>query len=508
MNLLTKIDSDNLISKSKNRNVSNMLFFKDQNDNTVGVTDEIIVGYNDVFVKNDIELRYDLKLLKTLNSNTFLYQLSNKNLSLDISNKLYELKSIKFAHPNFIKKRKKRNYGPLFDKSWHLKNTGDNTIYEDLKKGADINVVSAWGIAKGEGVKVGIIDDAIDIKHEDLKENIVEYRNYADPNTDDPSPIARAGNEEGDWHGTACSGLIVAQENSKGSIGVSPKSKLYPVKYADDDASTIEAFYWLNSKGVDVISNSWGSYDIPDALSDTLKDLSKNGRDGKGVVILFASGNDRKDLDEYGINDESESPYVISIGATSGIDKVTSYSNYGSALDFVAPGGEEMSILTTDVTGSKGYEDGKYTDTFSGTSASTPIAAGVVALVLSANPNLTKNEVVKVLKDTADKIGNKRYTDGRNDHYGYGRLNAGKAVARAKEILNSTLYPPSSLRFTNVTSTSVTLNWKDNSVIESGFKIFRDGELIHTTKKNETSFTDRDLNSQTKYKYTIKATDD
>jgi subtilisin family serine protease len=129
---------------------------------------------------------------------------------------------------------------------------------------------------------------------------------------------------------------------------------------------------------------------------------------------------------------------AITIGASSDRDCRSGYSQFGSELDFVAPssgGPLNRRIFTTDLSGAEGYNpNGNYTGTFGGTSSATPLAAGIAGLVLSRNPNLTRKQVRQILGDTADKVGSAPYNEkGRNNRYGFGRLNANKAVKAARE---------------------------------------------------------------------------
>jgi len=430
------------------------LYFRNENNDFIGVSKRILVGFKDKKLKSILEKKYDLKFAEYLGNDIYVFETKSETKSLDIANKIYENEKVEFSHPDFIKEKRKRSLpvDPLFKKEWHLLNKGGEIEGILYKRGADIKAVKAWDITKGEGVKVGIIDDAIDIHHEDLKANIGGYKNYSDYTTDDPSPTSQAGDYNGDWHGTACSGLIVGVENGKGVVGVAPKAKLYAVKDGPTISDTIKALNWLNSQGVSVISNSWGTYSLDDALNKTFKNLYYKGRGGKGILIIFASGNDGYNLDSPYYQDESESPYVFSVGASSEIDTVTSYSNYGKSLDIVAPGSEYGTIVTTDVTGAKGYTGYNYTFDFAGTSAAAPIVAGVAALVFSANPNLTAKEAMEVLEKSADKIGDLEYVEGRNDHYGYGRVNAYKAVLMAKNYgdSNDSLNEPQKLYIQNL----------------------------------------------------------
>ncbi len=126
-------------------------------------------------------------------------------------------------------------------------------------------------------------------------------------------------------------------------------------------------------------------------------------------------------------------PESIAVGAVTDFGCRSNYSQYGPELAFVAPSnGGYSSITTTDRTGTAGYNTASnYTSAFGGTSSATPLSSGIAALVLSRNPGLTVSQVRQILQDTADKVGSYPYSSGRNDRYGYGRINATAAVAAA-----------------------------------------------------------------------------
>lgn len=131
-------------------------------------------------------------------------------------------------------------------------------------------------------------------------------------------------------------------------------------------------------------------------------------------------------------------PESVAIGASTDLDCRATYSQYGTALDLVAPsGGGISSITTTDRTGSSGYQTGNYTSGFSGTSAATPIAAGVAGLLLSHDSTLSEPEVRQYLQDTADKIGLDSYdVSGWNPRLGYGRVNASAVLQKVRPNLS------------------------------------------------------------------------
>ena len=415
---------------------NSLILFKTNFGTTVGVDNRLIVSFKDINIKKIIEQKYNLTLIKSLNDSLFLYKIEDMKKTIEISNKIYEEEGVKFAHPDFHREKRARvlTNDPHADLLWHL---------EDNEGTADINIKEAWKWTKGAGVKVAVYDEGIDIDHIDLKDNIYKFANF---NNDNISSLPYS--DDDSWHGTACAGLLASSENGKGGVGTAPEINLYAVRYSDTSVSKdIEAYEWMMSEGVSVITNSWGTYQNLDAYNETFEKLATQGRDGKGIIIIFAAGNNGQDLDDVNengasINDESESPYVLSIAASTRDNTIASYSNYGSAVDLTAPGGSQNGdgLFTTDASGVKGYTADNYNYNFVGTSASAPIAAGVVALMLSVNPELDRDNITDILKQTAQKLGNFAYDEnGHNNHWGYGKIDAGHAVRIARTYGKSKL---------------------------------------------------------------------
>jgi subtilisin family serine protease len=133
-----------------------------------------------------------------------------------------------------------------------------------------------------------------------------------------------------------------------------------------------------------------------------------------------------------GLSYPASNLYTIAVGACTDFGLRSDYSQYGADLDFLAPSsGGLKDIFTTDRTGPKGDDPNNYSQYFGGTSAATPLASGVAALMLSRNPNLTAAQIRTLMRQTCQKIGDDPYTTGRNDHYGYGRIDAKAAVTAA-----------------------------------------------------------------------------
>jgi len=314
--------------------------------------------------------------------------------------------------------------------------TGSESLEDNIDPNADINILEAWKITKGKGVKVAVIDDGGDVNHEDLKANIFlaynvdgksnDIYHYSDSITDAS-------------HGNNCAGFIAAPINGKGIVGVAPESKLILIRQEEEaDSAAIEAFEYAKDNGAKVISCSWGTGAVSEAIVAELKSLYD-----AGITVVFASGNEGSDLDEEGVDDESEVPWVIGVGASSELNDVALYSNYGRNIDIIAPGGNHstsVGILALDDSGEQGAtknyglvsNDYAFTD---GTSFSTPIVAGVVALMYSVNPDITPKEVRDILISTADKVGGDKadYWDGFDLQRAYGKINALKAVEKAQQ---------------------------------------------------------------------------
>lgn len=405
--------------------------------------DKTILNYILLKPKNDASLQKiqsmnELKFIEKIGV-IYKFEVNSAIIALELSAKLYEENLTTFSHPDFIQKKEKRvisltetgflntNY------SWHIK---------------AINADEAWNYSKGEGIKVAVFDDGMDYLHEDLNDNYLFGYNFDDSNKN-VYPTNSSSGSGSDYHGTAVAGAIGAEENSIGVIGVAPKSYLIGIKQIyESDSLTIKAFDWAKENSIDVINCSWGTYNVSDAVKASIVDLATNGRYGKGALIVFAIGNEDISMDNDDINDESEIEEVIAVGATDHFDQRSSFSNYGSALDIVAPGGyfeysrsNDLGISSTDISGSGGVSDGDYILSTSaeliGTSFSAPIVAGVIADILAINPNLTRDEVKDILYSTAQKVGDIAYRSQNNytfnEKYGYGLIDTEGAVKKAFE---------------------------------------------------------------------------
>jgi len=374
---------------------------------------------------------------------------------LKIARELQKRDEIETAEPdlNFRVSFKHVPTDTLYPKQWHLKNRGDKV---GLVAGADVKAEAAWECTRGSReITVCVMDDGFDLEHPDFKAlgKIVAPRDFGQgPNDFDPSPV-----HECDNHGTACAGVAIAEENGVGVVGLAPKCAFMPVRLSDriNDQTIVNMFQYAIDKHADVISCSWGVTELFFPLSTKMeriihKAATEGRRNKKGCVILFAAGNDNCPLsgsDEHCHRISHQGfalhPDVITVAASNSQDKRSEYSNHGPQLEICAPssGSPGRGIVTTDRRGGKGYSSGDYTFDFGGTSSATPLAAGLAALILSVDPELTSKEVKDIMMDTADKIDAEsgQYVDGHSVWYGHGRINAHKALASI-EGLPAVLY--------------------------------------------------------------------
>jgi len=428
---------------------------------------------------------------------------------------------------------------PLYGYQWHLNNTGQTNFATNAgTAGQDLNVDSVIvdGIT-GNGVKVSIVDDGLEIAHEDLVDNVIAGSWDLIDSDNDPTQVDPCADEDDcGGHGTSIAGIIAAKGwNNKGVRGIAPNASIIGYNFLENATQANEdKSLGVNSPGsvtVDIYNMSYGfkypkdgdgntlaNYDLPSYLTTSQESSLLNGvtnlRNGKGAIYVTSAGNayGTKSVSdtcgdgyiltctETSIDPQKQSPYVIVVGALDANGIKTSYSTTGASIWVSGFGGEygynsnvfgsasgdflDPAIMTTDRSGcSLGYSrngntsahgkntfdinglnwqdqlnlnaDCNYISSFNGTSAAAPTVAGVVALMLEANSDLTWRDVKHILVTTSDKVDPTRSasigstplyswvtnTAGHEHHnwYGFGRVNAAAAVTAAKSYTANSL---------------------------------------------------------------------
>jgi len=319
---------------------------------------------------------------------------------------------------------------PDFDQQWGLNNLGQ----DGGKQGSDIHALEAWKDTRGsKDIVVAVLDSGVDYSHVDLRSNIWARPDSVPAYYDDElgefndehgyngtDPLSDPMDDNG--HGTHCAGIIGAEgDNDEGIAGINWNVQIMPLKFLGrggfgTTADAIKAInYAIDRKkaGVNlrVINASWGSTQNSKALEDTIRAAGD-----AGILFVAAAGNNGTDNDKrphYPSN--YDLPNVISVAATDRTDTLTSFSNFGiKSVHIAAPGRDIESTWLGNA-----YRDA------SGTSMAAPHVAGVAALILSAEPNLTVTQLRTRILRSVDKLPalTGKVSSG-------GRLNAAKALEK------------------------------------------------------------------------------
>jgi subtilisin family serine protease len=285
-----------------------------------------------------------------------------------------------------------------------------------------------------------------------------------------PNPIAH---DDG-GHGTHCCGIVGAETgNNIGVAGTSPGVRIMPVRIGVLTGASIdnavEGIYYAADNGADIISMSFAGTTAASALEDAV-----NYAYSKGVTMFASAGNSSDSTTYY----PAAYDHVIGVGATSNTDTIASFSTYNSSVDISAPGVDVYSTTPTyDTPLNLVLDHAKNYDFLSGTSMACPTAAGVGALVLSRNPSCTPDQVEQILEESADDKG----AAGRDDYYGYGRVNAFNALNETSSKFTVTSISPSSAV---VGTTSLNISDLAGANFVSGAKVRLEGNGLTINATN------------------------
>lgn len=386
-------------------------------------------------------------------TNGYTFTFSSPKSLVDAGTTFSRLADFESFTPVFAQQRTKRftPNDPLYVDQWHLNNTGqgNGTV------GLDVNVDGVWDNYRGSGVVIGVVDDGVQLTHEDLVANALPALSFDwNGNDNDPSP-----NVTQDFHGTAVAGVAAGVgNNGLGISGAAPEAGIAGLRLIaapNTDLDEAQALTWQSNQ-IDIYNNSWGPADngriagIGPQAQAALRQGFQTGRNGLGSIYVWAGGNGGNRQDNVNYDAYANSRYTIAIGALDQNGVRASYSEPGAPLIVTAYSqGSGIAITTSDLVGDDGYNaagnnDGdnlgnvNYTSTFNGTSSAAPLAAGVIALMLDANPGLTSREVQDILVHTARRtdLNNADWRQNGaglwvNHNYGFGAIDAGAAVSAA-----------------------------------------------------------------------------
>ncbi|WP_172839446.1 S8 family serine peptidase [Tateyamaria omphalii] len=324
----------------------------------------------------------------------------------------------------------------LFSQQWHLNQTVGGLL--DL---GDLSTI--WDEYTGAGVEVVIVDDAIQRTHQDLDANYSSTKDWDFDNNDtDPSGV------DGQNHGTAVAGIIGANRDGVGTVGVAYDSTIFgfqvngfisdtfmeQIELSIDNASGVTETVGVD-RTADIVNMSLGTMfasnyfdtfltqSVMAAANQAIDEAAVVGRDGLGTIMVKSAGNSRLTNPSEGSGNQGHDAnasswnaniHTISVAAVDQDGDVSIYSSHGANIlisGFGTPFAGE--VVTTDRMGNEGYNPGggnqpadvNYTGSFNGTSAAAPMVSGVIALMLEANSELGWRDVQEILAYSARHVG-------------------------------------------------------------------------------------------------------
>lgn len=404
----------------------------------------------------------------------------------------------------------------LYGSQWHLGFIGSLGYTSAPSGSKTAGIERVWNDFAGKGVSVGIWDTGVQRSHWDLDANYDASKHVViDGTLNDGQPLTST-----DRHGTAVAGIIAGEDNAQGGVGVAFDASITSIRVfggADDmNTNYLRYLKTLDSLGqFDVTNHSYGSSPNFRTYADIAKfETAANiGRNGLGTLSVKSAGNNNVDGNGEAVN---ASRFTVTVAAvdSSSSGNAASYSTYGSHVLVSAP----AASVTTDLMGSAGYNgllNGDYTNIFGGTSAAAPVTAGVIALMLDANPALGWRDVQNILAYSAAGTGSLytgvktnenfswKWTGAENwnggglhfsEDYGYGMVNAYNAV-RMSEAWS--IFHPQAATSGNEVSVAtgkitVNQNIADLSTLNHSFTVNEDINLEHVSVKlslTHTNFT-------------------
>ncbi|MCC6776081.1 MAG: S8 family serine peptidase [Hyphomicrobiales bacterium] len=408
-------------------------------DNKVVPSDRIIVRVNNRSDIQPIIDQFKLYLVRERESE-FLLQVPSGADPLKISNEIADLPGVAYSEPDFITIGQ---HLPKFIQPSAISPLGFEPLAPRQYAVTITHALEAWTIANGSrNIRIAILDEGVDLTHPDLAPAVVGSFDGVDGDTyQQPNSW--------DGHGTSCAGLALgaAPNVASGVRGIGAGCSLLAVRIAysrgpgsgwiTTNETIARCIDWSWNSGASVLSNSWGDGAPSNAIVFAFERARTQGRGGLGCVIAIAAGNASGP-----VNFPATIPNVLAVSASNEFDEFKNRmssdgetfwgSCFGPQISVAAPG---VHNFTTDIVAVGGYDPGNYFAMFNGTSSATPLVAGACGLILSVAPNLREEQVRTVLTSNADKVGAAPYVAGRNDFFGFGRLNVLRAIQSAQAVV-------------------------------------------------------------------------
>jgi phosphatidylserine/phosphatidylglycerophosphate/cardiolipin synthase-like enzyme/subtilisin family serine protease len=435
-----------------------------ENDQEFLITDRIFVRFTHDMT--DVEIgefggKYGLVVLDKYSGRDYLFRLTDSTninpVKLVVKLTEEEKDLVELAEHDLNYQVETYQFAPPSDSSyeaqWHLHRLSADPAFDPR---SSTSCDQAWKLLGGYGspdVVIGVTDDGCRLDHKDFdsQDKFVGWGYWVKDRLvlkHDIDAVPAGMYEPGANHGTSCAGVIAAETDQALTVGAAPDCRLFPIKWQlasngglmIGDSRLMKTLEVLSDK-VDIISSSWGrpvSTNYSQQVLDMISRLARvGGRRGKGILFLWAAGNENTPLHH---TSDQEIPYssgwyrdalgnqtwtgvekarsfsnnlvgidgLLHIAALSSTAQRSHYSNYGTGIALCAPSSNShrygrMTVPGLRITTTAGSTISTITHGFGGTSSATPLVAGIAALVISANPDLSAREVAGILQRTASK---------------------------------------------------------------------------------------------------------
>uniref|UniRef100_A0A8C7QBG5 Proprotein convertase subtilisin/kexin type 5b n=1 Tax=Oncorhynchus mykiss TaxID=8022 RepID=A0A8C7QBG5_ONCMY len=379
-------------------------------------------GYKNMGQIGDLKDHYHFFHSRTIKRSTLSSRGGHSFISME--------PKVEWIQQQVVKRRIKRDYKTSPAQSIFFNDAKWNSMWyihcnDDIHNcQSDMNIVGAWKRGyTGKDVVVTILDDGIERNHPDLIQNYDNQASY-DVNGNDMDPMPRYDASNENKHGTRCAGEVAASaNNSHCTVGIAYNARIGGVRMLDGDVTDmVEAkSLSLQPQHIDIYSASWGpdddgkTVDGPASLArQAFENGIRMGRKGRGSIFVWASGNGGRSRDHCSCDGYTNSIYTISISSTAESGRKPWYlEECSSTLTTTYSSGEnyDRKIITTDLRQ-------RCTDSHTGTSASAPMAAGIIALALEANPLLSWRDVQHIIVKTS-RAGHLNAPDWKTNAAGY-----------------------------------------------------------------------------------------
>ncbi|TLS36426.1 S8 family peptidase [Pseudalkalibacillus caeni] len=353
------------------------------------IKDQVTVKFNQLPEKAELDRLLKAvngRLLKKSDNNLYVFK-SDSMISDELVSFFEKQKNVNYAEPNFIL----------------LQNQPNDVFYQKYQYNLPmIQTEKGWDISRGvEDVTIAVIDTGVDLDHPDLQGRLSKGYNVLEGNS---KP------EDDNGHGTHVAGIIASKiNNNEGVAGITWYNKIMPIKAMSGEGhgtsyDIAQGIIWATDHGADVINMSLGNYQPSSVMKEAIR-YAYN----KDVVLIAASGNDSSNQPSYPASFKE----VLSVAAVDANKNRAAFSNFGSTVDIAAPG---VNIAST-------FVDHQYA-ALSGTSMASPHVAALAGLIRSYNPDLSNREVMDLIKQTSDDLGDK----GKDIYYGHGLIDVVQAL--------------------------------------------------------------------------------